>query len=138
MDKHITLVGVLNIVYRAWAALGGLVLLGLAAVFDELIFLLEKNRHFRYHDIPDVVFDVVPIILAGVGLLIVLVSVIGIIAGAGVLHRKEWGRILLLIISFFNLLRVPLGTLLGGYSLWVLMKDETIAIFSPPGQAAQP
>jgi hypothetical protein len=60
-----------------------------------------------------------------------IVSVAGIIGGVGVLHHREWGRILLLVVSFFNLLRIPLGTMLGVYTLWVLMNDETIALFSP-------
>jgi hypothetical protein len=35
----------------------------------------------------------------------------------------------MLVISFFNLLRIPVGTLLGGYSIWVLLNDETIRLF---------
>jgi hypothetical protein len=38
----------------------------------------------------------------------------------------------MLVISFFNLLRVPLGTILGGYSIWVLLNDETIRLFDAP------
>jgi hypothetical protein len=61
-----------------------------------------------------------------------VVSVAGIVAAAGVLGRRRWGRVLMLVISFFNLLRVPLGTILGGYSIWVLLNDETIKLFDAP------
>jgi hypothetical protein len=34
-------------------------------------------------------------------------------------------------VSFFNLLRIPFGTALGIYTLWVLMNDDTIALMNP-------
>jgi hypothetical protein len=46
-------------------------------------------------------------------------------------HMDGRRRILVLVVSFFNLLHVPLGTLLGVYSLWVLLNDETIRQFNP-------
>ena len=135
MEKHISLVGVLNIVYRAWTMIWGVLLLALAAGFDTIIYYLSRERHIRLHDVPDFVFDLIPFVLFGVGILIILVSVVGIAAAIGVLRQREWARILLLVISFFSLLRFPLGTFLGAYSIWVLMKDETIKVFNPPRSA---
>lgn len=134
MEKHISLVGVLNIVYRTWAALGGIVLLALAFGFDTIMFHLQREHVIHPHDVPEFVFDLIPVFLGGIGVLILIVSAAGIIGGVGVLKRKEWGRILVLIVSFFNLLRVPLGTLLGGYSIWALMNDEMIRLFNPPNR----
>ena len=37
----------------------------------------------------------------------------------------------MLVMSFFNLIRIPLGTILGVYSIWVLLNDETIRLFNP-------
>jgi hypothetical protein len=54
-----------------------------------------------------------------------------IIAGMGLMKHKEWGRILTLIVSFFHLVSVPLGTALGIYSFVILLKPETIRLFSP-------
>jgi hypothetical protein len=47
------------------------------------------------------------------------------------MKKKEWGRITMLVISFFNLIHIPLGTVLGVYSIWVLLNDETIRLFNP-------
>ncbi len=62
-------------------------------------------------------------------------SIPDIIAGIGLLKRRSWARILTLILSCIDLILIPFGTALGVYSLWVLLNDETTAIFfkQPPG-----
>ena len=52
-----------------------------------------------------------------------------VIAGIGLLKKKEWGRILALIVSFLNLIAIPLGTALSVYTLVVMFKDETTELF---------
>jgi len=47
------------------------------------------------------------------------------------IKRKEWGRILALVVSFFNLIWFPLGTALGVYSIIILLNDESVKIFNP-------
>jgi hypothetical protein len=37
---------------------------------------------------------------------------------------------MVLIVSFFNLLNIPLGTALGVYSFIILLKDETVQLFT--------
>jgi hypothetical protein len=32
-------------------------------------------------------------------------------------------------LGFLNLIHIPLGTILGVYTFWVLMQDETIEFF---------
>jgi len=58
----------------------------------------------------------------------------GIVAGIGLLQFRPWARILTLILSGFDLLHVPFGTLLGVYGFWVLLSRETEQLFriSPP------
>ncbi len=131
MDKHIQLAGILNIVYRSVAFLGGMFLLLLAACFWRLFDYLIGIGEIRPHEVPMELVKVVPIVLTFAGIWVILVSILGIVAAAVVLRRKEWGRILLLVISFFTLIRIPLGTALGVYSIWVLLKDETIRVFNP-------
>ncbi|HYW09748.1 MAG TPA: hypothetical protein VE913_22485 [Longimicrobium sp.] len=61
---------------------------------------------------------------------ITLLSVPQLVGGWALLRRKAWGRPMVLLLSFLNLLNFPLGTMVGGYSLWVLMSDESRALFS--------
>lgn len=131
MDKHIQLVGILNIVYRSFSLLGGVFLLVLAGGFWQIFEYLVRIGAVQPHEIPMELLNLVPVVLSIVGFLVILISILGILAGAFVLKRREWGRILLLIVSFFSLIRVPLGTALGIYSIWVLLNNETIRAFTP-------
>ncbi|MEW6511993.1 MAG: hypothetical protein AB1428_13665 [Bacteroidota bacterium] len=136
MEKHITLVGVLNIVYRSFLLVGACVLFALAFGFGRLMNFLMRAGSVHPDEIPYEILDIVPLLLVMIGGLIFVVSLAGIIGGVGVLKRKEWGRILMLVVSFFNLAHVPLGTVLGVYTLWVLLNNDTIRLFNPPAQSA--
>ena len=129
MEKHIQLVGILNIAYRALLILVSLILIVIAAGFRHLVELLIRMAPGDMRDVPYEILDIVPVVLLTVALLTFVMSVIGIVAGASVLTRKPWGRVLMIVVSFFTLLRIPVGTILGGYSIWVLMHDETIRLF---------
>ena len=39
-----------------------------------------------------------------------------------------------MIVSAIGCLNIPIGTLAGVYSLWVLLQDETIKLFDPRGR----
>ena len=131
MEKHISLVGILNIVYEALSLIGACVLFAIAIGFRYFFEFISRYSHHGMDEIPPEVLDIVPIILTVIGILLLIFSVIGIIGAIGVIKRKEWGRITLLVISFFNLIRIPLGTVLGVYSIWALLNDETIRMFNP-------
>ena len=60
---------------------------------------------------------------------LIVMAIPGLIGGMGLLKRKEWARILVLILGCFNLLAFPLGTALGIYTIWTLMQDEAIKLF---------
>jgi hypothetical protein len=68
--------------------------------------------------------------LVAIGLL-VLLSAPGIIAGLGLLSFKPWARILALILAILNLPGFPTGTILGIYTLWALLDDESARLFAP-------
>jgi hypothetical protein len=63
----------------------------------------------------------VPGLLSMVGTLLVGISVLGIIAGWGLLERQPWARTLAIVLACFSLVKVPFGTALGIYTLWVLL-----------------
>src|SRR5262249_44744923 len=43
----------------------------------------------------------------------------------GLSEREPWARTLAIVLSFFAVLRFPLGTALGIYTLWVLLPDPS-------------
>jgi hypothetical protein len=66
-----------------------------------------------------------------VGGFFLILSIPSIIAGAGLLGRRSWARILTLILGAFQLFNIPFGTALGIYTFWVLLNDQTGAVFMP-------
>ena len=121
MNKHINTIGILWIVYGA---------LGIFAGF--IVFFILFGVSF----IPDMGYEA-PLILRGLGtgiaMFLVVLSLPEIIAGYGVLKQKEWGRILVLILSFLNIVSFPLGTALGIYSFVILIKEDSIQQFHKGG-----
>jgi hypothetical protein len=47
-------------------------------------------------------------------------AALALTAGFGLLNRRPWGRIVAIIAAVLALLKFPLGTALGIYTLWVL------------------
>jgi len=56
-------------------------------------------------------------------------SLLQLVAGWGLLARKSWARILTIVLGVISLIRFPFGTLLGIYTLWVLMSKDGAAQF---------
>jgi hypothetical protein len=131
MEKHISLVGILNIVYESLSLIGAFVLFAIAFGFRYFFEFISRYSHHGMDEIPPELEDIIPFILTAIGILIFVFAIIGIIGAVGVIKRKEWGRIVMLVTSFFNLIHIPLGTILGVYSIWVLLNDETIRLFNP-------
>ena len=72
---------------------------------------------------------VLTIVGVGVGLFLAVLSVPGLVAGAGLLARKPWGRSVAIIVAILNLFNFPLGTLIGAYALWVLLQERASEYF---------
>lgn len=118
MESQVKTVGVLWIIYGV-----------LGVLFGMMFFALMFGLSF----LPEIDVEA-PIILRtvgiGVGAFFVILSIPEIFAGLGLLKRREWGRILALVLAFLSLIEFPLGTALGIYSLVVLLKSDTARLFS--------
>ena len=71
------------------------------------------------------------IVGTAVGLLLVVLGIPGLVAGAGLLARKSWARILAIVVSILGLVNFPIGTVIGMYTLFVLMQDAVAEYFAP-------
>jgi membrane-associated protease RseP (regulator of RpoE activity) len=60
----------------------------------------------------------------------IIISIPGILAGIGLYKRKEWARILTIVLSVIELFSFPFGTAIGIFSIWALVQDETITAFN--------
>jgi uncharacterized protein YhhL (DUF1145 family) len=66
--------------------------------------------------LPHLMSSLVPVIVT----ISVLMGGAGIVTGIGLLSRQSWGRTVAIIFGVLALLKIPFGTALGIYTLWVL------------------
>jgi hypothetical protein len=55
-----------------------------------------------------------------IGAVTVVSAGLALIVGYSLLTRRPWGRVLAIIAAVLTLLKIPFGTALGIYTLWVL------------------
>ncbi len=53
------------------------------------------------------------------------------VGGVGLLKYKPWARYLVMIVAALGLANVPVGTIVGAYTIWVLVQDTTARLFAP-------
>jgi len=117
MKKHVTVVGAIHIGF------GILGLVGAIAVF----FALNFARGFvENEEVPTMVLKFLSISLP---LLIGFMSTLGLVGGIGLLSYLPWARYLIIVVAALGCLNIPIGTLKGVYSLWVLLQDDTLKLF---------
>jgi len=61
--------------------------------------------------------------MAWLGSFLAVFGLIHLILAWGLYERKQWARPLGLVIGFLALIRFPLGTALGIYTIWVLLPE---------------
>jgi hypothetical protein len=74
-----------------------------------------------------VILSIIGTALAGI---MVLLGLPGILAGYGLLKRRAWGRVLAIVVGILGLVNFPIGTVIGLYTLWVLLQEQAPTVFS--------
>jgi hypothetical protein len=70
---------------------------------------------------------VVPAFLSFMGLITLVLAALGFVAGWGLLERRPWARTLAITVAIIAILNPILGTVLGIYTLWVLLPSDAEA-----------
>jgi len=116
MKQHVTIVGVLQIIF---SVLGLLLALFLFLVITGAGFISgEQEAMF-----------ITSIVGTFLGLFLTIISLPGLIGGIFLLKYKEWARILTIIVGIVGLINIPFGTALGIYTLWTLLNADTVQLF---------
>lgn len=116
MEKHVNVIAALQI------GLSILRLIVVVIVFAVLHFASD----FVNNDEAELVLSIIANVIMVVSLVL---SLPGILAGIGLFKRKEWARILTLILAVLELVNFPIGTAIGVYSIWALAQNETVELF---------
>jgi hypothetical protein len=124
LQQHVTILGWLHIIGHALFLIIGL-----------FIFTLLTSIGAVTGD-PEAV-AILSLVGTLVGSLLAILGIPGILAGYGLLIRKSWGRYLAIVIGILNLINFPLGTIIGLYTLLVLLQDEANGYFMPPAPPMQ-
>lgn len=119
MEQHIRILAILYIIFGV---------LGLVGAILVLIAGVGVGAGLASED-PDAAF-------AGgmcgtvIAVFIAVISLPNLIAGIGLKNRRQWARILTIILSIVNLFNFPLGTALGVYGLWALLNEQSKSYFA--------
>jgi hypothetical protein len=127
--NHVRLLGILWMAYSALYVVLGVALL----VVAQTVF--GGTFHIRGGPPPDVTIWLRPL-LTCVGWLVLAIAATGFFTGWGLLQREAWARTVALIVGFLALLRIPVGTALGIYTLWVLLPSQSDEEYKALAQAA--
>ncbi len=118
MEKHVTVLGILYIVFSALGILAAVI------VYTAFVGVGFISGDWESTAAISAIGSVVAFFL-------VIVSTPGIIGGIGLLNYQSWAKILVLVLGFLKLINIPIGTALGIYTIWVLMNSETEKLFAP-------
>ena len=126
MKKHVTVVGAIHI---------GFGILGLIAAIALFVILRFARGFVENEEVPTMVLGFLSISLP---LLIGFMSTLGLVGGLGLISYRPWARYLVIVVAALGCLNIPIGTLKGVYSLWVLLQDETVKLFEVNKVPASP
>jgi len=122
VQRHLQTLGILWCVFGAYRVLSGLIGLFFLRTFawgrfggGDWPFNRMGNHHWGdMHGHPWMAL--VPFIVA----VTVVMASLAMIAGYGLLMRKSWARVFAIVLAVLALFKIPFGTALGIYTLWVL------------------
>ena len=116
MEKHVTFVAVINIAF------------GFLGIFIGIVLFVVLVGAGIISQDPEAM-KITTIVAIALACFLILTSIPEIIGGFGLLKRKPWARVLILVIAVIDLMFIPIGTLIGIYELWVLLQEDTAKLF---------
>ncbi len=116
MQKHVNIVAALQIGFSIFGILFALLIYSILHLVGDFTDEPEANLFLS------IVANVIATVF-------IIFAIPGIIGGMGLFRRKEWARILVLILSVLDLFHFPVGTAIGVYSIWALVQPDVVAEF---------
>lgn len=120
VERHLKTLGILWLVFGGYSLLMWLI----ALPFLEGIFGGMGHMRYGMHGFPFAhawFFGWIPFITA----IILVRSALSLLVGFALLTRQPWGRVLAIVVGILSLLKLPFGTALGIYTLWVLAPAQS-------------
>lgn len=126
MQGHVKAIAIIYLVLGCLSAMGGLVML---VIFGGIAGAGMASGE------PDgeAAAGVFGLLGGFLFFLMLIMSLPSILAGWGLLKYKPWARILSIVLGALSLPGIPIGTILGIYTLWVMLNKDTMPLFAPAG-----
>ena len=118
MDKHVKVVG--------WLWIGW----GVVSILMGIIGLIIVNLNIPGQK------DAI-LVTGGSVCFLVPGIVADFVAGLGLLKYKAWARILAIILGVITLIVFPIGTVVGVYTLVIMLNKETVALLKGGGMSEE-
>ena len=131
MDLHVKILAAFHLILGVLGLMGSLMILLLFGGAAGIVSIAALHEPDAWLAVP-----IVGLVGSILVMLIFTLSVPGIVAGIGLLKRRQWARILTIVLSVLNLINIPFGTVLRIYGLWVLLSRETARLFGVTQGAA--
>ncbi len=112
MQLHLKILGYI------YAITGGI---GLAMV----LVMINPDEKSKLEEIAGLDTDPLLGYAAVILLILFIASTLSLIEGIGLLTRKPWARLLGLALGILSIIDIPIGTIIGVYTIVVLWKKET-------------
>ncbi len=61
--------------------------------------------------------------------ILIVRSALALLAGWGLMERTQWGRVVAIVAAFFSLIRIPIGTALGIWTLVTLLGYRNTTLY---------
>ncbi len=116
LQMHITILGWIQ-------AINGSLML----VVGGFILLLLSGIGFASGD--PTALAILSVVGTSVGFLMLILALPSLLAGYGLLKGRSWGRPLAIVVGILGIFNFPVGTLIGAYTLWVLLQDDAATYF---------
>ena len=133
MNTHVDFVGVLFVVWGLLTTLVGVSTLALGVSAVALIASASRGGGGG-----QVAAGLTAAIFTALAIIAIVWGAAHVIVGVPLRQRKPWARLVALMLGSVDLLRLPYGTALGAYALWVLLHEQGKALFTdhPSSQPA--
>jgi hypothetical protein len=122
MKNHMQVVAILHIALGALSVLGAILLVVFLGLAGSIVVSQGEQAAAS-------ILGMVALVLGG---FLILLGLPGIIGGWALFTEHSWGRPLIMVVGVLELLNIPIGTAVGIYTLWVLLRDPE----EPSGRAS--
>ena len=117
VHRHVQTLGILWCVYGVYRAISGII----AGLF---LMGMSSGPFMNHWGNPGMFPFAGQPWMAGLGSLVAVLlicsAVLSFAVGFSLMTRKPWGRTLAIVVAILSLIKIPIGTALGMYTLWVL------------------